>query len=367
METQASSIRSSGTISPLRQALDDSCQLTPTMPIPIYISSPITTGKTTRVTPKTAACFDIKASHTPRTFETPTESYPSAQPELAGTPMSFAESAAPSPFASFGGFGESTRVSAPADTIDEGLEDEIPPVTVPTRDIGATPTPSAPPTLSISGFGDISPPPRMGDRARHSRRASYFTPPVSMDNPGRRASEDPLLPSHNSPVRRASETPPFPSRTSPMRQGSEASILPCHNSPLRRVSDAPGLPRQNSWSPIKMDYSGGRPTIAATSPLTAPCQRSGHTPPPMMTEHSGTDLSSPPGYRQNIHASEFSSSQRAAHEASVAQESPQKMSLAAIGIGEDEGVWVAARRWASFAGDSFASAEEQVWKRINRD
>jgi hypothetical protein len=64
-----------------------------------------------------------------------------------------------------------------------------------------------------------------------------------------------------------------------------------------------------------------------------------------------------------VHASEFSSAQRAAHEASVAQE--RRPSL--IGDDDEEGVWSAAKKWASAAGESLAAAEHEVWKRINKE
>jgi hypothetical protein len=64
-----------------------------------------------------------------------------------------------------------------------------------------------------------------------------------------------------------------------------------------------------------------------------------------------------------VHASEFSSAQRAAHEASVSQE--RRPSL--IGDNDEEGVWSAAKKWASAAGESLAAAEHEVWKRINKE
>lgn len=34
---------------------------------------------------------------------------------------------------------------------------------------------------------------------------------------------------------------------------------------------------------------------------------------------------------------------------------------------QDESVWGAAKKWAAAAGDSLAKAENEVWKRINKD
>lgn len=79
---------------------------------------------------------------------------------------------------------------------------------------------------------------------------------------------------------------------------------------------------------------------------------------------SDDSLSHPPGYQQNIHASEFSSDQRAAHNAFVAQNSSRRISFTGD---DDEGVWDTAKKWAVAAGDSLAAAENEVWKRINKD
>jgi hypothetical protein len=38
-----------------------------------------------------------------------------------------------------------------------------------------------------------------------------------------------------------------------------------------------------------------------------------------------------------------------------------------IGDDEGEGVWSAAKKWASAAGESLAAAEHEVWKRINKE
>lgn len=35
--------------------------------------------------------------------------------------------------------------------------------------------------------------------------------------------------------------------------------------------------------------------------------------------------------------------------------------------GQDDSVWGTAKKWASAAGDSLAKAENEVWKRINKD
>jgi hypothetical protein len=38
-----------------------------------------------------------------------------------------------------------------------------------------------------------------------------------------------------------------------------------------------------------------------------------------------------------------------------------------MGDEDGDGVWQAAKKWASAAGDSLAAAEHEVWKRINKE
>ncbi|KAM3499782.1 hypothetical protein MY10362_006986 [Beauveria mimosiformis] len=95
-----------------------------------------------------------------------------------------------------------------------------------------------------------------------------------------------------------------------------------------------------------------------------------------------TDLSHPPGYQQDAQAAEFSSGQRAAHEAYVAQHSNRLTSGLGMGMGigaggegggeagagDGEGtIWNTAKKWASAAGDTLAAAEGEVWKAVNKD
>lgn len=78
------------------------------------------------------------------------------------------------------------------------------------------------------------------------------------------------------------------------------------------------------------------------------------------SESTEPDFSHPPGYQQNIHAADFSRDQREAHNASFARDSYQNNE-------EEEGIWNTAKKWAAAAGDSLAAAEQEVWKRINKD
>ena len=72
----------------------------------------------------------------------------------------------------------------------------------------------------------------------------------------------------------------------------------------------------------------------------------------------------PPGYQQDVNATEFSSHQRAAHHAQV--ESDWHWSGMPTDE-DDEGVWHSAVKWAHTAGEKLKAAETEVWRRVNKD
>ncbi|KAF4457480.1 hypothetical protein F53441_530 [Fusarium austroafricanum] len=130
----------------------------------------------------------------------------------------------------------------------------------------------------------------------------------------------------------------------------------------RRDTQTQFTPAQMSCAPLSSG-SGFTAPRSATTTASGPSPMAGLGPTAVLGGDSEGDFSHPPGYHQNVHASEFSSAQRAAHEASVACE--RRPSL--IGDDEGEGVWSAAKKWASAAGESLAAAEHEVWKRINKE
>lgn len=101
------------------------------------------------------------------------------------------------------------------------------------------------------------------------------------------------------------------------------------------------------------------------------------------TINQATDMSHPPGYQQDVHAAEFSSGQRAAHNAYVTENSSNYPGFSnSVGGGggggyggssggdnyeDDESLWNTAKKWASAAGSSLAAAESEVWKAVNKD
>lgn len=65
----------------------------------------------------------------------------------------------------------------------------------------------------------------------------------------------------------------------------------------------------------------------------------------------GSNYSHPPGYQQNVGQQQ----QRSYRDDEGAYDS------------QDESVWGTAKKWAYAAGDSLAKAENEVWKKINKE
>ncbi|KAF4975840.1 hypothetical protein FZEAL_7429 [Fusarium zealandicum] len=244
-------------------------------PVPVYTSSPITAAKPSGITPQTARPEDLEASVVaPQSSDTPTSTYPAAQP--------------------------GARPSMPAPT--------------------GAPQPSA----------HVQPTP--------TRAAINTSPPAPQ--PG--AAPTPLTGAHLPPPPKAGET--------------------LHDAQTQ-ATEVPMPPQMSYAPPSGSDFAAGR---SSTTTALGPSPMAGLGPTPVLGGSSGSDLSHPPGYHQDARASEFTSSQRAAHEAAVAQDT-RRPSLMLTGDDDGEGVWQAAKKWASAAGDSLAAAENEVWKRINKD
>lgn len=122
------------------------------------------------------------------------------------------------------------------------------------------------------------------------------------------------------------------------------------------------MPPQMSYAPPNESYAAQGGSSTSTTTASAPSYMTGPRPTPLQANDVSGGLSHPPGYQQNVQASEFNSYQREHHNASVAQESTFGGNQ-----GDEKGVWGAAKKWAAAAGDSLAAAENEVWKRINKD
>ncbi|KZL71099.1 hypothetical protein CT0861_03853 [Colletotrichum tofieldiae] len=128
--------------------------------------------------------------------------------------------------------------------------------------------------------------------------------------------------------------------------------------PTPATQATPPYPPQMGIPPPTMPHSAlrGSPTSIANGP-----QMTGPRPIPLGGDPASS-LEHPPGYQQDVSASEFSSHQRAAHHAAVASSAERGFQTQS-----EEGVWDTAKKWAQAAGGSLAAAEQEVWKRINKD
>lgn len=173
------------------------------------------------------------------------------------------------------------------------------------------------------------------------------------------------------PVPTGTSQPPHSVQPTPTRAVHDAGPPPPQPGaapvPPRTTAALPQQPPQTTAAamPPQMSYPPpSAPYVPLGSSTTTAPLTGGPRPTQLYGGDDGAHYSHPPGYQQNANAGEFSSNQRAAHQASIA-ENP---SLLPSGVdGNGDGVWNAARKWATAAGDSLAAAENEVWKRINKD
>ncbi|KAI1212369.1 uncharacterized protein F4807DRAFT_415736 [Annulohypoxylon truncatum] len=113
-------------------------------------------------------------------------------------------------------------------------------------------------------------------------------------------------------------------------------------------------PPQMSMSPPSAPYAAQQRGTSAASVPTSVYSGQGPTalggPPTQSLQH-------PPGYHQNVNASEVDMHQRSAIQQSELE-----------GHTEDSGgVWDSAKKWAQQTGERLAAAENEVWKKLNKD
>ncbi|VUC33319.1 unnamed protein product [Clonostachys rosea] len=127
----------------------------------------------------------------------------------------------------------------------------------------------------------------------------------------------------------------------------------------------PSLQQQQQTMPPQMSYPAPNPTyppVAGSSTITAQEARSASGPMPTSLGELGPGdddrFSHPPGYHQNALGPGLSSRQ----EDQGIYTSQQRFD----DDQDEEGLWGAARKWATVAGNSLAQAENEVWKRINK-
>ncbi|XDG00582.1 hypothetical protein ABKA04_000197 [Annulohypoxylon sp. FPYF3050] len=149
-------------------------------------------------------------------------------------------------------------------------------------------------------------------------------------------------------------TPPEATKTSipPPPKAGEKYQPPQQPSTTQPMSIP--YPPQMSIPPPSAPYASQQRGTSTASVPTSVYSGQGPTaiggPPTQSLQH-------PPGYHQNVNASELDMHQRSAIQQSELE-----------GQGEDSGgVWDSAKKWAQQTGEKLAAAENEVWKKLNKD
>ncbi|CAN8097068.1 unnamed protein product [Discula destructiva] len=190
-------------------------------------------------------------------------------------------------------------------------------------------------------------------------------------------------PTGNSSVQQPHYAPPTPepTRTQPLEPQNPAPPQPNAFPVPYGYLDGAGAPQATPTGlppPPKAGESSLRsPPPAATQPTTPaayyPPQMSIPAPPAAASQSAqrGTattvSFGQAPGYQQNPHAGELDRYQRAAQEALERDERDQARRASLSEAAGVDGVWGSVKGAMAAAGEKIAAAEEQVWKRINKD
>lgn len=215
------------------------------------------------------------------------------------------------------------------------------------------PAPSVTTATTTTTYADHQPYPPAQPGARPSLPVPTAAP----------AASDNLQPTPTRAVESTGPPPPQPGAV-PVAPGVAKHLPP----PPKAGEPLPAQEPQTSALPMpaQMSYQPPQPSFASysgssTTTVPPPAQ-TGFGPRPVQLDGASASLSHPPGYQQDVHAAEFSSHQRAAHNASLVENSGETPSYVEGG----EKVWDAAKKWAAAAGDTLAAAENEIWKRVNK-
>lgn len=173
----------------------------------------------------------------------------------------------------------------------------------------------------------------------HSNEPLHATPTTKLDGPAPPQPGAVPVP----PNRNASNLPPPPKAGETYR--------PPQPQPLP-------YPAQMTIPPPEQGFRA-QPTTTSTTQS----QPSSSYPVPLSAATSThQSLEHPPGYHQDVYASELTNSQRLAVEAMNASDP-----VGSGNVDDDESIWNAAKKWAQTAGTKLSEAEQEVWRRINKE
>lgn len=175
-------------------------------------------------------------------------------------------------------------------------------------------------------------------------------------------------PLHPTPTTKSYEDVPSPQPgATPVPPGRHESNIP--PPPKTGETHHPAAPKPQSQPPQMTIPPPMTAFQAQHTTLSSPTnQQSKSYPVSLSAVDSGAaaprrSLEHPPGYHQNIYASELTNSQRIATEAMNNSDFDRNQSYE-----DGEGsLWGTAKKWAQTAGTKLSQAEEEVWRRINKD
>ncbi|GKT43901.1 uncharacterized protein ColSpa_04082 [Colletotrichum spaethianum] len=222
------------------------------------------------------------------------------------------------------------------------------------------------PELSHSRVG--APAPALAPSSTHQQPYPPAQPGAALSLPVQTASAQAYPVPRPTPTQKTDDVSPPPPQpgAAPMPMAGTSTLPPPPKAgeayhppaPTPATQATPFYPPQMGIPPPAMSHSAlrGSSTSIASGP-----QMTGPRPIPLGGDPTSS-LEHPPGYQQDVGASEFSSHQRAAHHAAVTSSAERGFQTQS-----EEGVWDTAKKWAQAAGGSLAAAEQEVWKRINKD
>jgi hypothetical protein len=229
-------------------------------------------------------------------------------------------------------------------------------ITRQTAEPGTQTVPVAPntvPATTTTSSSTISYPPAQPGAANHYTPVQP-TPTTKTDN------DDPPRPQPGAV--------PSPSRKSPIPPPPKAgeSYPPTQRTAAPAPSSMPKPYSPQMWIPPPTAAVVDRPPSSSTTTTTAPSSR---YPVPLPTSEYGAprrSLEHPPGYYQNVYASELTNEQRRAQEAN------NSSGLGGYGSSDKgngmdaESLWNTAKQWVTVAGDKISETEAEIWRRINK-
>jgi len=221
--------------------------------------------------------------------------------------------------------------------------------------LAPTPT-SATTTASTSSLASSYPPAQPGTIA--------IPAPTS-------AAQQRYAPVQPTPTTRTDSEPPAPQPGAVPTPLNRSAVPP---PPKVGESYHPPQPSGTYTHPPQMSYAPPTTTYGSQTPSSPTNTTNAPSAPypvaiPSAVGGPRRSLEHPPGYHQNVYASELTSDQRRAQETERATNFSGLAShdTGTAGGFDPEGVWSTAKKWAQTAGERISVAEAEVWKKINKE